>query len=59
MAGNNMLSWWTNHPVDGEKDWRNRDTEFGRTTAYVNREQLMAFWEKDGACCGCHRIVAG
>lgn len=49
MAGN-MLSRWTGFLTsDGEKDWRNRDTEFEEQ--HMNREQLMAFWEKGWACC--------
>jgi len=49
MAGN-MLSRWTDFLTsDGEKDWRNRDTEFEEQQ--MNREQLMAYWEKGWDCC--------
>lgn len=49
MAGN-MLSRWTDFLTsDGEKDWRNRDTEFEEQ--HMNKEQLIAFWEKGWACC--------
>lgn len=49
MAGN-MLSRWTDFlTTDGEKDWRNRDTEFEEKQ--MNKEQLIAFWEKGWACC--------
>lgn len=49
MAGN-MLSRWTNFKTeDGEKEWRNRDTEFAddlRTKA-----ELMDYWNKGWSCC--------
>jgi len=49
MAGN-MLSRWTDFlTTDGEKDWRNRDIEFEEQ--HLNKEQLIAFWEKGWACC--------
>lgn len=49
MAGN-MLSRWTDFLTsDGEKDWRNRDIEFEEQ--HLNKEQLIAFWEKGWACC--------
>jgi hypothetical protein len=49
MAGN-MLSRWTDFLTsDGEKDWRNRDTEFEEQQ--MNKEQLIAFWEKGWQCC--------
>ena len=49
MSGN-MLSRWTNFLTeDGEKEWRNRDTEFELHTAY-NKEQLLAIWEKGWQC---------
>lgn len=49
MAGN-MLSRWTDFLTsDGEKEWRNRDTEFEEQQ--MNREQLLAFWEKGWSCC--------
>jgi hypothetical protein len=49
MAGN-MLSRWTNFLTsDGEKDWRNRDTEFEQQQ--LNKQQLIVLWEKGWACC--------
>lgn len=48
MSGN-MLSRWTNFLTeDGEKSWRNRDTEF--EDQHFTRPQLMALWEKGWAC---------
>ncbi|MFC5864963.1 DUF1572 domain-containing protein [Acidicapsa dinghuensis] len=44
MAGN-MLSRWTDFlTTDGEKPWRDRDSEFEVPPA--NREGLMALWER-------------
>ncbi|MBL0183985.1 MAG: DUF1572 family protein [Chitinophagaceae bacterium] len=49
MAGN-MLSRWTDFLTsDGEKEWRNRDIEFEEQ--HMNKEQLIALWEKGWACC--------
>ncbi len=49
MAGN-MLSRWTNFlTTDGEKDWRNRDTEFEEQQ--LSKQQLIDFWEKGWKCC--------
>lgn len=49
MAGN-MLSRWTDFlTTDGEKEWRNRDSEFKITTS--SKEQLMELWEKGWNCC--------
>lgn len=49
MAGN-MLSRWTDFlTTDGEKEWRNRDTEFEEQQ--LSKEALLAFWEKGWACC--------
>jgi Protein of unknown function (DUF1572) len=49
VAGN-LLSRWTNFLTsDGEKDWRNRDTEFEEQQ--LNKDQLIALWEKGWACC--------
>ncbi|HMK02898.1 MAG TPA: DUF1572 family protein [Ferruginibacter sp.] len=49
MAGN-MLSRWTDFLTsDGEKDWRNRDTEFEEQ--HLAKEQVIAFWEKGWDCC--------
>lgn len=48
MAGN-MLSRWTSFlTADGEKEWRNRDIEFEEQ--HMNKEQLLAFWEKGWNC---------
>ena len=44
IAGN-MLSRWTDLlTTDGEKPWRNRDTEF--VDDFTSREQLLARWEE-------------
>jgi len=49
MAGN-MLSRWTDFLTsDGEKDWRNRDTEFEEQQ--LTRQLLIEFWEKGWKCC--------
>ncbi len=49
MAGN-MLSRWTDFlTTDGEKEWRNRDTEFEEQQ--LKKEELIALWEKGWACC--------
>jgi hypothetical protein len=49
MAGN-MLSRWTDFlTTDGEKEWRNRDTEFEEQQ--LTRQQLLSLWEKGWACC--------
>jgi Protein of unknown function (DUF1572) len=48
VAGN-MLSRWTDFLTsDGEKDWRNRDTEFEEQL--LTKQQLIAFWEKGWQC---------
>jgi hypothetical protein len=48
MAGN-MLSRWSDFlTTDGEKDWRNRDTEFEEQ--HLSKQQLINFWEKGWAC---------
>ncbi len=40
-----MLSRWTNFlNEDGEKEWRNRDTEFANQA--LTSEQLLQLWEK-------------
>ncbi len=45
----NMLSRWTNFLIsDGEKEWRNRDTEFDDTVS--TREELMAAWNQGWDC---------
>ena len=48
VAGN-MLSRWTDFLTsDGEKDWRNRDSEFEEQQ--MNKQQLVAFWERGWQC---------
>lgn len=48
MAGN-MLSRWTDFLTsDGEKEWRNRDTEFEEQP--LTKAQLIALWEKGWQC---------
>lgn len=49
MAGN-MLSRWTDFLTsDGEKDWRNRDTEF--QDQQISKQQLKDLWEQGWKCC--------
>jgi len=44
LAGN-MISRWTDFlTTDGEKEWRNRDSEF--ETQKLSKEELLAQWEK-------------
>lgn len=41
----NMLSRWTNFLTeDGEKDWRNRDSEFENDL--ISKAQMIEIWEK-------------
>ncbi len=48
MAGN-MQSRWTDFlTADGEKSWRNRETEFEDT--FSSREELLEYWEKGWQC---------
>ena len=48
VAGN-MLSRWTNFLTeDGEKSWRNRDSEFENT--FKTKEEVLEYWEKGWAC---------
>lgn len=48
MAGN-MLSRWTDFlTTDGEKEWRDRDSEFVDT--FDSKEALLAHWEKGWQC---------
>lgn len=45
----NMLSRWTDFLTsDGEKPWRDRDSEFEETLC--TKEQVMLAWEKGWAC---------
>ena len=48
MAGN-MLSRWTDFlTTDGEKQWRDRDSEF--VDDFHSRDDLMAFWHLGWDC---------
>lgn len=48
IAGN-MLSRWTDFlTTDGEKEWRNRETEFEDT--FQNKAEMLAYWEKGWNC---------
>ena len=45
----NMLSRWTNFfSEDGEKTWRNRDSEFEAT--YQTKEEMLDAWERGWNC---------
>ena len=45
----NMLSRWTNFLTeDGEKSWRNRETEF--VEPYSTKAEMTAAWEKGWKC---------
>jgi hypothetical protein len=46
----NMLSRWTDFLTsDGEKEWRNRDTEFEEQ--HLTKQQLVDLWQKGWDCC--------
>lgn len=48
MSGN-MLSRWNDFlTTDGEKTWRNRDTEFA--DQHYSKKQLLEIWEKGWNC---------
>ena len=48
IAGN-MLSRWTNFLTeDGEKSWRNRDSEFENN--FKTKAEVLEYWEKGWAC---------
>ena len=48
MAGN-MISRWTDFlTTDGEKEWRNRDSEF--EVHSINKSALLIEWEKGWNC---------
>ncbi len=48
IAGN-MLSRWTNFLTsDGEKEWRNRDTEFEEQP--LSKQNLIDLWERGWQC---------
>ncbi len=45
----NMLSRWTDFlTTDGEKEWRNRDSEFEETI--TSKEELLQVWNKGWNC---------
>jgi hypothetical protein len=45
----NMLSRWTDFLTsDGEKPWRNRDTEFA--DGHASKAEIIAMWEKGWSC---------
>jgi len=45
----NMISRWTNFRYeDGEKEWRQRDTEF--IDNYTSKEEMSLAWEKGWKC---------
>src|ERR1043165_8598212 len=45
----NMLSRWTDFlTTDGEKEWRNRDTEFENDIK--SREELLSKWNEGWSC---------
>lgn len=45
----NMISRWTDFlTTDGEKEWRNRDSEFDETI--TTKEELMKLWDKGWDC---------
>ncbi|MGW9126382.1 DUF1572 family protein [Paenibacillus chitinolyticus] len=47
--GGNMLSRWTDFlTTDGEKEWRDRDAEFGHGLS--DKEQLLDKWNKGWNC---------
>src|ERR1700752_3229658 len=48
MAGN-MLSRWTDFLTsDGEKPWRNRDSEF--IDEFTSRREIIDYWERGWKC---------
>ncbi len=48
MVGN-MLSRWTDFlTTDGEKEWRNRESEFENDI--ITRDELLALWNKGWQC---------
>jgi Protein of unknown function (DUF1572) len=45
----NLLSRWTDFlTTDGEKEWRNRDSEFEMDT--IERNQLIQMWDRSWQC---------
>ena len=44
-----MLSRWTDFlTADGEKEWRNRESEFEDT--FQSKNELLEYWEKGWDC---------
>ncbi len=48
IAGNLTSRWTDVLTTDGEKDWRNRDTEF--EDDFRSRDELMSKWEEGWSC---------
>lgn len=48
MAGNSLSRWTNFMTEDGEKPWRNRDSEFEDSAA--TRGELLAFWDRGWQC---------
>lgn len=48
VAGNLRSRWTEFLTSDGEKDWRNRDSEF--VDDFQTRDELMEYWESGWAC---------
>lgn len=48
VAGNLLSRWTEVLSSDGEKPWRNRDSEF--VDDFQNRQEVMDYWEKGWAC---------
>jgi len=47
----NMLSRWTDFlTADGEKEWRNRDSEFDSCFHGNDKKELLATWDKGWEC---------
>lgn len=47
----NMLSRWTDFlTTDGEKEWRNRDSEFDSLFQGNDKDELLAIWNKGWDC---------
>ena len=47
----NMLSRWTDFlTTDGEKEWRNRDSEFDSSFQRNDKDELLAAWNKGWDC---------
>jgi hypothetical protein len=48
MSGNMQSRWKDFLTTDGEKDWRNRDTEF--EVQQLSKQQLIELWNKGWEC---------